>query len=381
MFQSTIDDSKPDHIYLDCLVSNSSDANTPATFLTFTEIRDQAILDVCSDYYLCIERFYLETSNLPLLLMPILTGQTDINKSSLSVTMTYKGYQYQQYLHYVPSNLSVGSPNTPVVSVDYSTTYYDIYSYQNFIKMLNYAFIQCYKGLSITAGQGGFPLPSAYPPYMEFDPNAEKAILNADILGYDQSLLNPISIYMNSPLFQLFSSFDATFYGSTNIVNGMNYMLNVYAFPNSGNVFSVTQPTAINYLQCYQEYPTLGVVGNPVSSILFTTNMIPVSGALVSTPVIFNSTSTGQQTSNSAVSNMLTDITVGLTLGFEYKPNIIYNANPFRLISMQSEAPLRQYDISVFYKLHNGILRAFFLSPGSVSSIKIAFIKKSAKHL
>jgi hypothetical protein len=123
------------------------------------------------------------------------------------------------------------------------------------------------------------------------------------------------------------------------------------------------------------------VVGNPVSSIVFTSNMIPIAGTLVSTPVIFNASSTTGQSSNSAVSNMLTDITVGLTLGFEYKPNIIYNANPYRLISMQSEAPLRQYDISVFYKLHNGILRPFMLAPGSCSSIKLAFIKKSSNHI
>jgi len=77
----------------------------------------------------------------------------------------------------------------------------------------------------------------------------------------------------------------------------------------------------------------------------------------------------------------LTDITVGLTLGFEYKPNIIYNPTIYRYLSMQSQGPLRQYDISVFYKLHTGDLRPFMLSPGSCSSLKIGFFKKNAKHL
>lgn len=383
MFQSEISNLENDHIHLDCIVSNNdAGSNTPSMFLTFSEIRDQAILDNCSDYYLTIIRFYLETPNLPLLLMPILTGQSDINKSSLSVTLTYKTYQFQQYLQYVPANVSDILPTPPLINVDYNSTYYDIYSYQNFIEMLNTAFLACYNGLKALVVAGGDTLPSSYEPYMEFDPNAEKAILNSDILGYNKTLANPISIYMNTTLFQLFSSFDASFYGNTNIVNGMNYKLNIYALKNSGNVYSITQPVAINYLQTYQEFPTLGVVGNPVSSIVFSSNLIPISGTLVSTPIIFNAPANiSQQAINSATSNMLTDITVGLTLGFEYKPNIIYNANPYRLLSMQSQGSLRQYDISVFYKLHTGILRPFMLSPGSCSSIKIGFIKKNAKHL
>jgi hypothetical protein len=305
-----------------------------------------------------------------------------VNKSSLSVSLTYKTYQFQQYLQYVPANVSDRLPAPPLINVDYNSTYYDIYSYQNFIEMLNTAFLDCFNGLKALAVAGGDTLPSLYEPYMEFDPNAEKAILNSDILGYNKTLANPISIYMNATLFQLFSSFDASFYGNIDIVNGLNYKLNIYALKNSGNVYSITQPVAINYLQTYQEYATLGVVGCPVSSIVFTSNLIPVSGTLVSTPIVFNAPpSISQQSINSAVSNILTDITVGLTLGFEYKPNVLYNALPYRLLSMQSQGALRQYDISVFYKLHTGTLRPFMLSPGSCSSIKIGFIKKNAKHL
>ena len=383
MFQSEISSIDIDHIYLDLIASNNdAGSNTPSVFLTFSEIRDQAILQNCSEYYLTIVRFYLETPNLPLLLMPIQTGQSDINKSSLSITMTYKTYQIQQFLQYVPANVSDTLPSPPLIKVDYSSTYYDIYSYQNFIEMLNTAFLASYNGLKALVIAGGDTLPSQYFPYMEFDPNAEKAILNADILGYNKTLANPISIYMNATLFQLFSSFDASFYGNTNIVNGMNYKFNIYALPNSGNVYGITLPSVINYLQCYQEYATLGVVGNPVSSIVFTSNLIPIAGTLVSTPVIFNApTNITQQSSNSAISNILTDITVGLTLGFEYKPNIIYNPTIYRYLSMQSQGPLRQYDISVFYKLHTGDLRPFMLSPGSCSALKIGFFKKNANHL
>lgn len=381
MFQSTFDNSDPDHIYLDCIVSNNdAGPNTPSVFLSFNEIRDTQIIPApASDWYLSISRFYLETPNLPVLLMPILTGQSDINKSSLSITMTYKTFEFQQYLQYVPANVSDVLPSPPLVTVDYNSTYYDIYSYQNFIKMINTAFTACFNGLQTASGS---TLPTANAPYFEFDPNAEKAILNADILGFNDTLTDPINIYFNTTLFQLFSSFDATYYGSSNVVNGKNYKMNIYELPNAGNVYAITQPTPISYLQMYQEYPTLASVGNPISSIVFNTNLIPVAGSLQAKPIIFNAPeSISDQTSNSTVSNMLTDITVPTELFSGYKPNIIYNANPFRLISLVSNQPLRNYDISVYYKLHTGNLRQFVLSPGSCSSIKIVFIKKNSKHL
>ena len=381
MFRS--DENSPDHIYLDCIVSNNDDGNnTPNMALSFSEIRDTEIIPApASDWYLSISRFYLESPNLPVLLMPILTNQSNINKSSLSITMTYKSFEYQQYLTYVPANVSDVLPSPPLTTVDYNSTYYDIYSYQNFINMINTAFTAAYNGLTVVAGAGGNGLPTAYPPYFEFDPNAEKAILNADILGYNNSLAYPISIYFNTPLFQLFSSFDASYYG-VNVTNGKNYKFNVYALPNSGNVYGITQPTVINYLQMYQEYATLASVGNPISSITFNTNLIPVAGSLQAKPIIFNApNSISDQSSNSTVSNMLTDIVVSTELFTGYKPNIIYNANPFRLINLVSNQPLRNYDISVYYKLHTGNLRQFYLSPGSCSSLKIVFIKRNASHL
>ena len=383
MFQSEINSTDPDHIYLDCIVSNNdAGPNTPSMFLSFSEIRDTQIIPApASDWYLTISRFYLETPNLPVLLMPILTGQTDVNKSSLSITMTYKTFEFQQNLIYVPANVSDTLPAPPLINVDYNSSYYDIYSYQNFINMINTAFYSCFHGLSALVGSNAEQLPSGYAPYFEFDPNAEKAILNSDRLGYNNALPDPIYIYFNTTLFQLFCSFDANYYG-TNVINGKNYKINVYELPNGGNVYTITQPAVINYLQMYQEYPTLASVGNPVSSIIFNTNLIPVAGSLQSKPINFNAPpSISNQSSNSTVTNMLTDIVVATELFSGYKPNIIYNANPFRLISLVSNQPLRNYDISVYYKLHTGNMRQFVLSPGSCSSLKILFVKKNAKHI
>ena len=365
--------------------NNDNGPNTPPKILTFTETRDNAILQKCSDWYLSIIRFSIDTPSLPLMIMPVLTGQSDPNKSSLSVTLKYQTYEFQQYIQYVPQNQVDSVPSAPLIKQDLSTSYYEIYSYQYFIKLLNKALADCLIGLEAFAGT----LPSELPPYFDFDPTSEKAILNADKLGYDSALTNPIELYFNTSLFQLFSSFDAFYYGSNNIVNGKNYKFNIYELNNSGNVYtignaSIPGSTVINYLQEYQEFATLGVLGNPISSIVFTTNTIPIAASLASKPVIFNapaSVSNQASNSNSSTANILTDLVVGLTNGFEYKPNIIYNANPYRLISLQSNQGLNTYDISLSWRDTYGNIHPYLLAPGSRATMKIMFVKKDAGKL
>jgi hypothetical protein len=375
---------EPDHIYLDAICSNNDNgSNTPSIFLQFNEIRDNPILQNCNDWYLSIVRFYLSTPNLPLLIVPVLTGQADPNKTSLSVSLTYKNYEYQQYIQFAPENIVDPTPAPPLIKQDFSTSYYELYSYQYFISLLNNALVSCLSGLSALVSAGGDTLPSSYVPYFELDTSSERATLYTDISGYDKTLTNPIKLYMNTALFQWFSSFDAIYQGSNNIINGKNYLFNIYTTPNNGNIYTIGNPyisgsTVINYILTFQEYATLGILGNPISSIIFTTSLIPVCGSLISRPVIFNAANNvAQQTQNSTVINMLTDITVGLDLGFEYKPSIIYNANPYRLIPLQSNQPLRNYDLTVMWKDHFGNIKPFLLSPGSCSSIKILFRKKS----
>lgn len=377
-------DNSPDHIYMDLICCNNDNGpNTPAQVLTFSETRDNPILQNCEDYYLSIIRFSIDTPSLPLMMIPALTGQSDPNKSSLSVTLKYQTFEFQQYIQYVPQNQVDSVPAAPLIKQDFSTSYYEIYSYQYFIKLLNKALADCLIGLKALAGN----IPSELPPYFDFDPTSEKAILNADKLGYDSALTNPIELYFNTSLFQLFCSFDAFYYGSNNIVNGKNYKFNIYELPNSGNVYtignaSIPGSTVINYLQEYQEFASLGVLGNPISSIIFTSNTIPISASLTSKPVIFNApVNLSNQSANAGTTNILTDIIVGLTEGFEYKPNINYTAQIYRLISLQSNQPLNSYDITLSWRDTYGNIHPYFLSPGSRSTMKILFVKKNSEKL
>ena len=147
-----------------------------------------------------------------------------------------------------------------------------------------------------------------------------------------------------------------------------------------GNAF-IPGEVVINYIQSYQEFPTLAELSQAITSILFTTTLIPVTGSLQSKPVLFNSNRfSGQQSQNNTVINMITDITVDSAIFSGFKPSIIYNGNPYRMVGLQSNAVLRSYDISVFYKDCYGNVKPFLLSCGGSSSIKILFKKKSSRN-
>jgi hypothetical protein len=219
-------------------------------------------------------------------------------------------------------------------------------------------------------------------PYFEYDPTSDKLILNADILGYNSSLTNPIELYFNQIFFNWISSFDAFFYGS-NQLNGLNYKLNIYSFTNNGNIYTVGNPydpssTVINYIQCYQEFSTISISANPISSLVFTTSQIPINGTLISKPLIFNSDVSLTNNSGSNLINIITDITAQ---GFEWKPSLLYAPQYFRYVSMTSTEPLRSYDFQIYLKYHNGEIKLFKLSSGQCCSLKIGFIKKDSIKL
>ena len=384
MYNNNINDE--DHIYIDCLTTNvDSGPNIKSEFLTFTEMRDNIILNNSSEYNLSIIRFQLSTPNLPVMIFPVQIEQADPNKGTYSITLKYKTFEYQSFVEFVSPNINE-TVSPPLLNQDFSNSYYEIYSYNYFINLINTTFQNAYNGLKALVIAGGDALPSTYFPYFDYSLDTGTATLNADILGYNSTLVNPIEIYFNISLFTLFSSFDASFYGTSNITNGKNYKFNIVVSINNTNILTfgnafIPGEVVINYIQSYQEFPTLAELSQAITSILFTTTLIPVTGSLQSKPVLFNSNRfSGQQSQNNTVINMITDITVDSAIFSGFKPSIIYNANPYRMVGLQSNAVLRSYDISVFYKDCYGNVKPFLLSCGGSSSIKILFKKKSSRN-
>lgn len=375
--ESSVSDNDPDHIYLDInMINDDRTGLSPTPYLYFNESRNNPILKSARDYMLSVVRFNLETASLPIFLPQVDITQSNPNRLIYQVCLTYDGIESPVNLVWIPQDNNSKPPNDPLDNADINSSYYNCYSYQHFIfNIVNKALLDSFTNLQALCATAGKVLPSSNPPFLEWDIPNLKAILDTDILGFDPNLAKPIEIYFNSPLYTLFSSFDAIYYGNTNITNGKNYKINILNM-NGGNIYTLN---SINYLQQYQEYQT-APLWNPIQSIVFTTSLLPVYSTQVCVPKIYNNNSPYfTSLSNSNFSNMITDFTVGLTTGSEYKPTISYNPTAqYRYIDLTSNTPLSNIDISVYWKDNYGTLHPLTLQSQCSCNIKILFRKKSS---
>ena len=93
-----------------------------------------------------------------------------------------------------------------------------------------------FRELRDNAGAVGVALPTIHAPFMEWDINTSRIILNGDVLGYDSAYGSGINIFVNTPLYTLMSGFPSKYRGYKNIVDGMNYQL---MLKNTGSVYSL----------------------------------------------------------------------------------------------------------------------------------------------
>lgn len=370
---------QPYHIYYDLdLINNDTTGQNPPQILRFTEIRNSPYLMSPENYFVSVARFSIQTPSLPVWIPQAQIGQANPNLLIYSFTLKYKTYEYQQYVNFVPTDLSQPTPAPPITFQDLETAYYFVYTYQQAISMFNTALASAVSGLNALVVAGGDVLPSTNAPFFEFDPNALLFILDADEAGYANTLANPIQLFCNAPCFTLFSTFQAIYYGYANIVNGKNFQ---FVIKNINGTNELTLPT-YTALQMYQEEST-SALWCPIQSLVFTTALLPVSPELIGVPKVFNSDSNLFNTGNNAnISNILTDFIVPFEPNNTYKPNIVYTPNgEYRLMDLNGASPLSALEMSVFWKDVFGTLHPFYLNSGCSASIKLMFRRKDFNNV
>ena len=141
--------SKPFHVYLDLdVLNNDTNPNSKAPQLSFEETRTQPFLDgTAEDYFVAIARFSIQTGGtLPVFVPAIQTGQSDPNLTVYAITINYYGVDGTAYIRHVPQpNATLPAPPTTVQ--DLSGDYYYVYNYQDWISMVNTAFVSAQQQL------------------------------------------------------------------------------------------------------------------------------------------------------------------------------------------------------------------------------------------
>lgn len=373
-------EAQPYHIYYDLqMINNNTGGLTQPVNFAYQETRNSPFLDAPSNYFMSVARFQVQTPTLPVFIPQMNLGQANVNQTAYSITLSFTyltvTYNYQQYINYINYDLTEVAPSS--LSLDTITSqYYYVYSYQQWVGMINNAFTLAHTGLNSLVVAAGGTLPSNKPPFCQFDPYSLLMTINADILGYNNSLAAPIQIYFNSALYSLYSNFQWTFTTlGYNAPNGKNFLLTVENNTFS-NVYVVPATPTWNALQCYQEGSTASLL-NPVESIVFTSALIPVVPQNVGVPSLNTQGLANSNGNNANVSPIITDFQIPLSAVNRYLPDIQYTPQgEYRLVDLVGNSPLSRIEISVFWKDTFGVLHPLLLGAGCSASVKIMFRRK-----
>lgn len=367
---------RPKNLYFDIQITNYVSTQTPPPILRFVETRTIPFLIDPIDYQMSIIRFQLDTPSLPIFVPEIQLNQPNPNLTIYSITMQYNNHIQQNFIEFMPQDNSLSIPKAPNPLPDNSTGYYNLYSYQYVVALVNITFKRCFDALTVIVNESGEIMPTEYAPFMSWDTLNNVAILNADVAGF-QSGENLIDIYFNNSLFNLFSSFQAIYEGY-NVPFGMNKRLDISNNLAGSNTIQLpidANPLTPTYtaIQMTQEYSTISL-WSPISSIVFTSNTLPIISTQLGTPLLFYDSSLNIGTSSgSNYSQIITDMVANDS---QYKPTLICEPYYPRQIDMIGTGDLKTLDINCFYKTKLGVLQPFVLNSGCSASVKICFTKK-----
>lgn len=376
----------PDMIYYDIVSTNFQSTTTEEPFLRFNETRTNPIIANAGDYYLSIVRFSLDTYNLPNFVCEIQPNQGNKDLSIYSVTLEYDNGagvitpSNQVFVNWLPQNRNAPNPvppNQTSTGFQEFTSYYYCFQFQYFLALINSAFQTALASLVANTGGGASPIVNAVSPILTWDVTSNKAILQAETQFYENTNLAKIRIYCNPPLFSLFNSFLSVYYGTTGVTLGRNYQFVIEDFTGVNTILLPTNaPPATQkvFTQIFQEFSTIDT-WTPVSSIVFTSNTMPIISNQLSAPLLFNNGQTSSGLGNNA--NFAQIITDMITNQQVFKPNILYSPSAeYRRIDMTGNLPLSNIDINVYWRNKIGQLIPFSLASGSSATIKFLFERK-----
>lgn len=326
-----------DIIYSDCTIVNKTDQIINATF---DKSFDNVIAHCPMDYYMAIVRFEISHLDLPIFLF---------KENLYSVTLRINGNTSQQFLPYISNS----GPRYTLFDTP-------IYHYQQVVNSLNIALQNAY------TNAGGVNTA----PFMVYNPEDSLFSIYTDVndnfnipTDFDGTLLNTSSyIFMNIPCFELFETFNVFAYGINN-PNGMDNVLFTSHYQQDYNL--VTFPNGAQFYRLTQEVRALYAMDG-ISSIIFSSSTIPVAREYVTY------TDPNQNT-----------ISLGIITDFipqDYARDLspyLYNANPYRLLSLISMTPLKDLKFDVFVRYKSGEIQILPLLPGEEITIKFGFFKKS----
>jgi hypothetical protein len=362
--------SDPFHVYLNLDVLNNSTENDQK--LIFSETRTIPFLKNAEDYFLTVARFNLQTSNnFPVLIPDIQIGQSNPDITVYTITMSgYVGPDAKTFtrnVKYIQTDNTAPIPGVPINVVDRSSNYYWIYNVADWVAMLNETLTD------LASAMSGAGLTSLTAPYIQYDTQTGLFSLTIDKTAYT---INTLRISFNPKLYNLLP-FPAKKNTVAPMDNGNTTLYEISVSTSLANTSSQRIDGVIkDFLTTSTEFSPLSLM-NPVRTILFTTQHIPIQPQLSQSPIVFtDNVPTGISNNLPDITNVLTDFEISVTAQNSYSGEITYLPIEYRWLDLNPASSLNKIDVKVYWKTKYGDNYPVYLAPGTSSSIKLLFRRR-----
>lgn len=355
----------PDYQFINVEIShNVANGNEPSPAATQV-IRNTSILKKMEDFYVSIGRMTFPALSLPLFCAALVPGSNfQDNTMVYSFTMSYNVFVSAKVnVVFVPDDLHA-TPNTGIVQSALQSTnpYYYIFSFWSVCKMFNTALATAYADIINQAG-----IPQTTAPYFYYDSLNEQIVFSCDnTFGMGANLIN---VFFNNETAPLMTGFDYKKVGNNSPTGQDNLLTIENNYQNFANNTYTIRP--LYFDPSY--YSPVGTLQLNTSILLNQETVQPVNGNFISKGYTF---SPGHQLN--PTSSILTDFIPDFTLVNSLNSIYIYNkVDEYRYANIISQGALTSFNVSLVWTDKSGREVPLLLYPGTHSTIKIGFFKKT----
>lgn len=401
---NTINDSNHEYINVQ-IINEYTETNNAPQAIIFNQVKTSNIIDVCSDYYLSVVRWNIQ-SNLPVLipdmvLYPILQQPGTLD-TQYKLTMFYSTLTGD-----LPLDISYTNPNVPylectvyfkpeTISANYlnnsfispqtkndtlNNPFFYIKSVDTFLDMLNSTIFTFMNQLYTVTGGATW----THLPYFIWDAGSGKITYNNPNSSPTGGTLGPGSLKwflaVNQSLYNLLNTFRFKYY-PRNAGNAAIYpeASNCRYLLDTNILDPLTTEAGIGEYSSYLQQSSSVVNWSPVSSIVFQTGL-PVEAQISGAPTNLNlkpatNASTYQQQNTTKI---LTDFAIPFSIGTEATNQQIYYTptSEYRLIDLLGNNNLNQLTVQIFWRDKFGGIHPMTLDAGAAADMLILLRKKS----
>ena len=325
------EDADADHIYYNITIKQTPENLGIAKF---SENRVQPIIENPEEYELAVVRFNIPGTQIPIFIW----------RSGFKVTISYQTFDFTTELNW--------TPNSPGGTYDFYGE--AVWTYQDFIDSINTGLLASFN--DFVAGTPAFSGKPTSAPFLGFDGKTELCSIYAPV-EYDSSIADPIEIYFNSDLFDLFPSFQN--FQTADPIKAKQLLIK------SNNGLTSQTINGNPYYVMEQEFVSI-FLWSDLFSIIFETNSIPVS-----------TENLASQTNKTR--RIITDFEPAQDINNRSSIQF-FPRGPLRYYDLESSTPLRRIDLNILWTTKTGEVFPLRMNSTDELSIKLEFKRKGALH-